>query len=256
MEIEFVCLANSRLKNGRSIAGLRTDGGGWVRMVGRNGPLGRKVYTMEDGREVGMLDVVRAQAVGPQPVHNQPENYLAAEPRPGILGAGLDAILGSKRWKPAGQVELVNAQPVLEPLIHKGPDLFGSPRDREDLAAFDNRSVVTSLTLVEPDSPVWDVISSFRGEGNERQIRARFNLGGTDYSLPVTDPRWEERCTWLGFGTHDNSSIDVNETDRVLLTVSLEEPFYGNNSAGECFKTVVGVILLPGAKEGGVRDQD
>lgn len=62
MEIESVCQANSRLRDGRSIAGLRTDGGGWVRLVGRNGPLERKVCTMEDGREVGLLDVVLAQA--------------------------------------------------------------------------------------------------------------------------------------------------------------------------------------------------
>jgi hypothetical protein len=150
LEIEFVCLANSRLQDGRSVAGLRTDGEGWVRLVGRNGPLERKVYTMEDGREVGLLDVVRAQAVGPSAVKNQPENYEAAGPRPGILGAGLDAIFGSKRWKPAGQVEPANAPPVLDPLIRQGPDLFGSQRDRKDLPAFESRPALTSRRWSSP----------------------------------------------------------------------------------------------------------
>ena len=251
MEIEFVCLANSRLQDGRSVAGLRTDGGGWVRLVGRNGPLSRKVTTMEDGREVGLLDVVRVETVGPKAVNNQPENHEVDGPKLGILGTMLSPVFRSKPWKPAGQVEPANAPPVLDPLIYKGPDLFGSQRDREDLPLFENRPAMNSLTLVEPDSPVWEIITSFRGQGGERQIRARFNLEGAEYSLPVTDPKWEERCKVLGYGAHTNFQLLVEETDRVLLTVSLEEPDFSNNPAGECFKSVVGVILLPGAKEAG-----
>ena len=208
---------------------------------------------MEDGREVGLLDVVRVETVGPRAVNNQPENYEVDGPKPGILGTMLSPVFRSKPWKPAGQVEPANAPPVLDPLIHHGPDLFGSQRDRENLPAFENRSAMNSLTLVEPDSPVWE-ITSFRGQGSERQIRARFVLDGAEYSLPVTDPKWEERCKVLGYGAHTNFALLVEETDRVLLTVSLEEPDFSNNPAGECFKKVVGVILLPGAKEGGVRD--
>ncbi|MEE8465923.1 MAG: hypothetical protein V3S68_05545, partial [Dehalococcoidia bacterium] len=152
MEIEFVCLANSRLQDGRSVAGLRTDGGGWVRIVGRNGPLGRKVYTMEGGREVELLDVVRVEGV-PKGVNNQPENFEVESPKPGILGALLGSVSRTQRWKPAGQVELINAPAVLEPLIRKGPDLFGSRRDREELPTFENRSAMTSLTMIEPKSP-------------------------------------------------------------------------------------------------------
>ena len=254
MEIEFVCLANSRLNDGRSVAGLRTDGGGWVRLVGRNGPLSQKACTMEDGRELGILDVVRVETIGPKPVNNQPENYEVDGPKPGMLRALSSLVSRSKPWKPAGQVELANAPAVLDPLIRNGQDLFGSRRDREELAAFDSRSATTSLTLVEPDSPVWE-ITSFRAQGGERQIRARFSLGGADYSLLVTDPKWEERCKVLGYGAHTNFALLVEEADRVLLTVSLEEPDFSNNPAGECFKNVVGVILLPGAKEAGTQDQ-
>ena len=59
----------------------------------------------------------------------------------------------------------------------------------------------------------------------------------------------------LGFGFHDNSKIEVKETDRVLLTVSLDEPTFATNPAGECSKSVLGVILLPGAKVGGTKTQ-
>ena len=247
MEMEFVCLTNSRLRGGRSVAGLRTDGGGWVRIVGRNGPLSRKVCTMEDGREVGLMDVVQVEAES-RVVNHQPENYEVDSPKPGILGALMGAASRIQPWKPAGRVELANAPGVLDPLIRKGPDLFGSQRDREELPTFDSRSVVTSLTMVEPDAPIWEIVTSFRGQGGERQIRARFILDGAEYSLPVTDPKWEDRCKILGYGAHTNFNLLVEEKDRVLLTVSLEEPDFSNNPAGECFKSVVGVILLPGAK--------
>ena len=209
---------------------------------------------MEDGRELELLDVVRVEAVA-RGVNNQPENFEVEGTRPGILGAILSSISRAKPWKPAGRVEPGNAPGVLDPLIRKGPDLFGSQRDREELAAFDSRSAMTSLTMVEPDSPVWEILTSYRGQGGERQIRARFFLGGAEYSLPVTDPKWEERCKTLGYGVHTNFNLLVEETDRVLLTISLEAPDFSNNPAGECFKTVVGVILLPGAKEAETRDQ-
>ena len=219
-------------------------------MVGRNGALSQKACTMEDGKEVGLFDVVRVETTGPRPVHNQPENYEVDGPNPGIMGTLLSTFSRPKPWKPAGQVELANAPPVLEPLIRQGPDLFGSQRDREELTAFDHRSAVTSLTMVEPDAPIWE-ITSFRGQGSQRQLRARFNLNGAEYSLPVTDPGWEERCKVLGYGAHTNFQLLVEETDRVLLTLSLEAPDFSNNPEGECFKTVVGVILLPGAKSSG-----
>lgn len=211
---------------------------------------------MEDGREAGLLDVVRVETIGPKGVNNQPENYEVAEPRTGIFGAILSPVLRSKPWKPAGRVEPDDAPGVLDPLIRNGPDLFGSHRDREDLSSFDGRSALTSLTMVEPVAPVWEIVTSFRGQGGERQIRARFVLGGAEYILPVTDPKWEERCKVLGYGAHTNFALLVEETDRVLLTISLEQPDFSNNPAGECFKSIVGVILLPGAKEGGARDKE
>ena len=97
--------------------------------------------------------------------------------------------------------------------------------------------------MIEPDSPVWEIETSFRGQGDERQIRARFVLDCAEYSLPVTDPKWEERCKVLGYGAHTHFNLLVVETDRVLLAVSLEEPYFSDNPAGECFKSVVGVIL-------------
>ena len=61
-----------------------------MRMVGKNGPLGRSIYTMDSGKEVAPLDVVRAQTTGPQPVNSQPENYAADGPRAGVVGSGLN----------------------------------------------------------------------------------------------------------------------------------------------------------------------
>jgi hypothetical protein len=41
-----------------------------VRLVERNGPLNQKACTMENGRELGILDVVRVETIGPKPVNN------------------------------------------------------------------------------------------------------------------------------------------------------------------------------------------
>jgi hypothetical protein len=46
--VEIICLANSRKHSGRCVAGLRTDGQGWIRPVGPsdNGTLFPWHYTL------------------------------------------------------------------------------------------------------------------------------------------------------------------------------------------------------------------
>lgn len=53
--LDIICLANSRKHGGRCVAGLRTDGGGWLRPVGTllDGTLYPPDYTMDDLTEWG-----------------------------------------------------------------------------------------------------------------------------------------------------------------------------------------------------------
>ncbi len=57
--LDIICLANSRKLTGRCVAGLRTDGMGWVRPVSAlpDGTLSMKDYTLDHGNEVELLDI-------------------------------------------------------------------------------------------------------------------------------------------------------------------------------------------------------
>ena len=72
---DIVCLANSRNHGGRCVAGLRTDGGGWLRPVGQlpDGTLYPSDYHLNDLTEPGALDVIRVGVLAPRPLDHQPE---------------------------------------------------------------------------------------------------------------------------------------------------------------------------------------
>src|SRR5687768_13524839 len=98
---EIICLANSRKHGGRCVAGLHTNGGGWLRAVGRvpDGTLFPPDYTLTDGSEPRLLDVIRIGLEKPQPSLHQPENWtidgsrwqLVARPAASELAALLHA---------------------------------------------------------------------------------------------------------------------------------------------------------------------
>ena len=72
--VDLICLANSRKHGERCVAGLRLDGRGWVRPISDadDGRLFRPQYTFSDGREFGLLDVVRVPLLGAAPAPFQP----------------------------------------------------------------------------------------------------------------------------------------------------------------------------------------
>ncbi|MCC7084716.1 MAG: hypothetical protein IT427_06885 [Pirellulales bacterium] len=59
--VEFLCMAYSRKHQGRCIAGLRTDGSGWVRPVSKqsDGTLTSARCQLYDGTPPQALDVLR-----------------------------------------------------------------------------------------------------------------------------------------------------------------------------------------------------
>jgi hypothetical protein len=77
-QFEIICLANSRKHGERCVAGLRTDGSGWLRPVGTvpEGTLYPPPYTLHDGTEAGLLDVIRVGVRTHRPVPRQPENWV------------------------------------------------------------------------------------------------------------------------------------------------------------------------------------
>ncbi|NLN20173.1 MAG: hypothetical protein GX162_13020 [Firmicutes bacterium] len=94
-----------------------------------------------------------------------------------------------------------------------------------------------SLVLVAPDSVQWYIRRSFNGN---RQVRAKFSLGGKSHNLAVTDRDWEDRFEDLPVGCMlDAQDVELARDDRVIFTVGLGQPFNGC-----CYKLVVGVLVV------------
>lgn len=226
-EVDIVCLANSRKMAGRCVAGWRLDGGGWFRPVSElpDGTLYSNFYVHDGGQEAALLDVLRIPYVRPQPDLHQPENHLI-HPLP---------------WRLVSRIPVAEVGELLAPALAPGPELLGNTRDRVPYATFRREPATSSLALIEPDWLQWRVTTSYRGN---RQVRARFALRGLTYDLPVTDPAFEQRMATLPVGAHGRAAVGIGRTDRVLLTVSLGEPFPPTEH-GDCFKLVAAVLVLP-----------
>ena len=221
---EIICLANSRKLSGRCIAGLRTDGRGWIRPVGESpdGTLFQGHYILENGSEARVLDVLKIDFTRPRPDPYQPENWL----------------IRGKRWELVARPAPLKDQRAFHSYIVPGPTLFGNQSDRVSVETFTKAPAEASLALVIPDSMEWIIKKNIRGK---RQIRALFSLSGTLYDLGVTDPMFEQYLKSLPLGNYSLKSIGLRKTDKLLLTVSLGEPFQG-----DCYKLITSVLLFKG----------
>ena len=94
MKVTFMCLANSRKLSGRCVAGIQTGGQGWIRVVSRSssGTLSRSHYTLANGRQVALfdvveadVDVVEADVAEARPEPHQPENWVLGREGWGLI---------------------------------------------------------------------------------------------------------------------------------------------------------------------------
>ncbi len=224
--VEMICLANSRKRGGRCVVGLRTDGQGWLRPVApyEDGALYGQHYTLDDGSQAQMLDVLMVDVVEPVPAPHQPENWL----------------VGQETWKlvsrPAGRKEAM----MLASHVQRGPELLRCETNKMPLEAFQGMSARSSAALVAPMHVDWEIKRGFEGR---RQVRARFALGRVRYDLVVTDPDLEQRLSHLQEGSYYIPSPDDERiSERFLLTISLGEEFNGFH-----YKLVAGVAAIPRA---------
>ncbi len=228
--IEMICLANSRKMQGRCIAGLRTDGNGWIRPVaagGGDGTLHASDCRLPDGSEPHLLDVIEIGCAEAKPQPHQPENQrirrtpwrLVSRPAPDSLPEPVRSLLR-------------------ESLV-KGPLLLGNFGDKRDYGVLCRTPTASSLALVAPENLRWCIKTGVRGN---RQTKAEFNLTHTPYSLSVTDPVWAQRLAHLPNGLYPREAASVGATEQILFAVSLSEPLEWNN---HCYKLVAGVIVLP-----------
>lgn len=220
--VEVICLANSRKQSGRCVAGLRVDGGGWVRPVSAepDGVLQSWHYTLASGREAALLDVLKMRLVCPQPAPHHPEDWL----------------INTGQWESAARAGLPQMLEFLQQSATAGPELLGGTESRIEYKALRRKPAAASLALVRPQELHWQIEES--PQAGKRRTRAAFTLAGAPYSLPLTDPIWLKRLASLPCGCHP---WEANEQE-ALLTISLSEPFAGD---GFCYKLAAAVIVLP-----------
>jgi hypothetical protein len=220
--IELIVLTKSKKLGGKCIAGLRTDGGGWVRPVApsEDGTLFREHYTLNNGSEAQALDVVRIPFEHPRPEIHQPENWL----------------IGKKPWRLVERPASATSQRVLWSRVESGPTLLGNQSDRISVRTLDNTPAQASLTLVIPNQIEWIITQNIRGR---RQTRAAFSLRRVSYDLVITDPEWENYLSGFSPGSYSPREVGIERDKKALLTISLGEPFHC-----DCYKLVASVLWI------------
>lgn len=223
-EVEIICMANSRKHGGRCVAGLRADGKGWIRPVSplEDGTLLRRHYQLNDGSEPKLLDILRIDLKQHKSEPHQPENW----------------IIGSRTWQLVSRPAQSKFLNLIKKYIISGPDLLSDNSDRLNYKNLSESPVKSSLALILPRNLKWQIMS-FEGK---RKIRANFRLGKIWYNLGITDPIWAKRLDFLDEGSHPSSKIGIEDDSKILLTVSLGEPFEKDNC---CYKLVAAVIVFP-----------
>ncbi|WP_066379347.1 dual OB domain-containing protein [Anabaena sp. CA = ATCC 33047] len=240
---EIICLAKSIKHGGICIAGLKTDGSGWLRPVSpkHDGTLYPEHYTFNNGHEPELFDIIRIPCLREDPKCHQPENWL---------------IDSSKYWESVGSLTLSQARNLLSPEIQKysdSPELLGNSEKQIPYEYLETSSAQSSLALVKPEIIQWVVKTNY---DNEKKFRCHFYLGVNRYDLPITDPIWIEKISFLKEGTYsceeviEKAELYNFEPDKFILTISLSEPFPPSGQEKLfCYKLVAAVINVADVKQ-------
>ncbi|MCE2499975.1 MAG: hypothetical protein J4G13_03830 [Dehalococcoidia bacterium] len=208
----IICLANSRKRGGRCVAGkvMQPDGraGGWLRPVSARDDeeVSPRERCYADGADPQVLDVIDLPLLNPRPKTYQQENWL------------LDP---NRRWTKVGQAawnDLVAMTDRDEPLWINGHSTRGGQNDRVPLA--ETAAIDNSLRLIRVGALTVTVSEPSRPSADFPILRGRFNYMGDEYCFRITDPESESGSLDLSYGVYH-----VGER---YLTVSLGEPFDGH----------------------------
>lgn len=228
--IEIICLANSRKHSGRCVAGVRTNGKGWMRpvSVAPEGVLQERHYTLDDTSEAQIFDVIRIPCDKPRPQPHHPEDWLI---RP-------------ETWELSTRRLSEEHIALLKASLAPGPELLGDLEDRIVYPATEGGEIVAgSLALVQPENLHFVVKARKTGE---RQVRVMFELAGAPYNLAITDVEWEPRLRSQEIGTYTLADFGVPPSETPLLTISLSEPLLSEIAAeNRCYKLVAALFLAP-----------
>ena len=210
----IVCLANSRKKGGRCLAGIELSDnrlGKWIRPVSnrQTQELSKCDYQYQDDNDPKLLDIIEVPIREFQPVHHQQENWLI-EP--------------SQHWKKIDVLKQDELHKVAEPdciLWRNGESTANGVNDRvrADFAIRQGNS----LKLMHVDSLQVSVFN--------QRAQGKFKFAQNYYALWITDSYFERTYIRKGNGTYSLGEC--------FLTISL-----GENYEGYCYKLIVAVIEI------------
>jgi hypothetical protein len=220
---DILCLANSIKRRGCCIAGLRLDGGGWIRPVALTpyGALFPEHCILQDRSYPQLFDQIRISLIEPRASAHQPENWLIADRPWQLIRRGLSA----------------ESAPLLESHLINGPALFEDFSRKILSDRFEAEPARSSLALVRPRNLRWRIENL---PYNPHKASAQFQLSGTSYCLPVTDPAWLSAFRAMAPGEYPVAACGIAADLMVLLTVSLSHPW----EDGYCYKLVAGILPL------------
>lgn len=212
-DFEILCLAYSWKKGGHCVAGLRTDGGGWIRPVSQNthGELSTSQCTMNNGKQIALLDLVRISFKEYKPKSFQKENWL----------------VGSLPFQFVERKTIDKITPFLDNHLESSDVLFGS--DDKSIRSDDPvlNSLKSSLSLVK--------VRDLRIIRDEKgKIRGLFSYKRSNYNLPITCYQTNSM-----FG-QPGRSMDKRLIE-AYITISLGEKFI---KTGRHYKLIAGMIPL------------
>jgi len=227
--VDLICLANSYKLNYRCVAGLRVDGGGWVRPVSakEHGELEYSQYRLPDHSEPHLLDVIRVGLSHPQPLPHQPENW----------------IMDSSAWSLVERPAAADRARIVAAAVFRGSLLFGNKGRSVPYAQFRGHPARESLVLVKPAGIRWR--TEFNTYLLRNMPRVLFQLGDVPYDLPLTDPAYAGPLQRRDEGDYRSCDLSIPEEGAVLFTISLGEPL-----DGICYKLVAAVVVIPPAWAG------
>jgi hypothetical protein len=215
---EILCLANSTKRGGSCIAGLRLDGGGWIRPVAltRHGQLFPAHYILQDGSCPQIFDRIRISFSERRASAHQPENWLIADRPWQLVRRGLSA----------------ESAPLLQSNLTNGPALFEDFSRKILSDRFETAPALSSLSLIHPRNLRWRIDHS---PYNHHKPSAQFQLSGKSYCLPVTDPAWLDAFREMEPGGLDPVSEEPEKLN------PLQQPMYPRE-AGRVIQALAGGI--------------
>ena len=201
---EIICLASSTKHRGLCIAGLKTDGSGWLRPISirEDGALYPSDYLLDlVNRPPQVFDILRIECLEHRLKPHQPENW----------------VITKEKWQLIGSLKQRELIEIIKPEIDrnaKSEHLFGNSSDRVEYELLQQNPAPHSLAYIKPKNIIW-IVGEYQGRKN---YRAKFTLANNSYDLKITDPDWKARMdkAELPVGNY-SSSVAINKLNLIGL---------------------------------------